>query len=332
MKKVVLVCMAGLMVVTVFGLFLIAGCLSPEINLFTDASSPLVERTIEGKAKQKILVITVEGIISDKRRDKFMHSEPSMLEEVVSQLKLAAKDDQIKAVILKVNSPGGTTTASDILYHEIMEYKKHTGATVIASMMDVAASGGYYISLAADRIMAHPTTITGSVGVISVNPRIEGMMKLIGVDVTVTKSGEAKDMGSLFRAMTDEERKIIQGLINESADRFLGLVKKHRKLDDDQLKEVATARVYSAKGAKEAGLVDQIGYLDDTVKEAIRMAGLPEDAKVVAFRRSHYSNDNIYNTSSMQGPRQTPLTALGLPDMGLAFSPGLYYLWMPGGK
>lgn len=309
---------------------LLGGCIQPRINIFPDSTEPLEEYTLEGSGKEKVLLLPIRGVLSDSPRDSFLRSRPSTVQEVVSQLRKAEDDKNIKALLLKVDSPGGTVTASDLLYHEIMRFKEHSGARVVAIFMGVAASGGYYAALPADRILAHPTTVTGSVGVIFIKPKVAGLMEKIGLDVEVDKSGKNKDMGSPFRKSTEEEREISKDLIDGLAGRFLGLVATHRSLDPAQLRSVASARVYLADEAMELGLVDRIGYLDDAVQEARRLAELSEDARVVVYRRTEYSDDNLYNNSTSRVEQ----AALKLVDLGLlenlrALPSGFYYLWLP---
>lgn len=306
------------------------GCAAPKIKLFPDATDPLREFTLQGTEKGKVLVIPIRGIISDAPRKWFPRARPSIVQEIVSQLRLAEKDEEVRAVLLKIDSPGGSTTASDVLYHEIMAFKKRTGAKVIVAMMDVAASGGYYVSLPADFILAHPTTVTGSIGAIFIRPKVTGVMGKIGLDIEVNKSGKNKDMGSPFRQTTEEEEKILQGLTDELGGRFVGLVAKHRKLDQKPLADISTARVYLAKEALQLGLVDKIGYLSDAVMQARKLSGLPEDTKVVVYRRTEYPDDNLYNTSTTQySGSGLSLIDLGLPDSMTSLRTGFYYLWSP---
>jgi protease IV len=304
-----------------------AGCSLPKLSLFPE-SGPLKEVTLEGTGQEKILVLNISGPISDQPKDKLLRTEPSMVQELVTHLRKAAKDPQVKALLVKVNSPGGTITASDILYHEISSYKERSGAKVVVAMMDVAASGGYYLSLPADWIMAHPTTITGSVGVIFMRPGVTGFMEKFGFSMNVNKSGEQKDMGSPFRAPTENDEAIFQQLIDQMAGRFYGLVQKHRKLTPEQLVKVRTARIFLADEAKELGLVDEIGYLKDAVAKTKTLAGLKADAKVVTYRRQESAEDNIYNSAmsgSSQGGVETNLPTLtrflDLPEAGF------YYMW-----
>jgi protease-4 len=309
---------------------LASGCAGPTIKLFSDAADPLEEFTLEGSDRGKVLVIFVSGIISDSPRQGALRSRPSMVQEIVSQLRMAEEDEEVRAVLLKVDSPGGSATASDLLYHEITGFKERTGARVVVVMMNVAASGGYYVSLPADFIVAHPTTVTGSIGVVFLRPNVSGLMEKIGLDVEVNKSGKNKDMGSPFRESTGEEEEILARLTNHMAGRFLSLVAARRGLDDQSMTDVSTGRIYSAHDALKLGLVDQIGYLSDAVSKAKRLAGLPKNARVVVYRRTEYPNDNIYNTSTTQhSGKGFSLVDLGLPDAIVSLRPGFYHLWLP---
>ncbi len=305
---------------------LISACSLPRIVLFKDSADPLQEFTLEGSERDKILLIPLQGMISDSPQKSFLKSAPSMVQHVMSQLQKAEKDKRIKAILLKVNSPGGTITASDILYHEILEYKKRTGAKIIISMLDLAASGAYYLSLPADMIMAHPTTLTGSIGVIFLRPKVHGLMDKIGLGIDVVKSGKNKDMGSPFRESSREEEEMMQKSVNDFGERFIHLVQKHRQLKQPALDEISTARVFTADEALQLGLVDKIGYLRDAVQETKKMAGLAQDAKVVVYRRTKVPDDNYYNISGMAtGTAHIPVINLALPEvLDIA---GFYYIW-----
>ena len=194
-------------------------------------------------------------------------------------------------------------------------------------MMDVAASGAYYLSLPADMIMAHPTTITGSVGVIFMRPKAVGLMNKIGLGVEINKFGKNKDMGSPFRESSDEEKALMQNTVDKFGDRFIGLVKKHRKLDPDALAKVSTARVFVADEALQLKLIDKIGYLSDAVSETKKLAGVSEDARIVVYRRSSVPEDNYYNTSGAEA-QSIHLSAIriALPEI-LNAKAGFYFLW-----
>ena len=253
---------------------LAVSCAGINIRIGTRSEEPLKEYTLEGKGREKVLVIPVRGFLSDASERGLLGGRPGAVQEIVAELRKAQKDHNIKAVLLEINSPGGSTTASDVLYHEITRFKELTNAKIVAAFMDVAASGGYYVALPADRIVAHPTAVTGSIGVILITPKVAGLMDKIGVAVEVNKSGSEKDMGSPFRASTVEEQKILQEMIAGLGSRFLALVAKHRNVDAAVLDKISTARIYGSEEALRLGLVDRIGYLDDALIDAKHLAGL----------------------------------------------------------
>lgn len=310
---------------------LLSGCGGINFNLWPDRAKPLKERVLEGKAGGKVAIIPITGFISESPRRDLIGKEPSLVQEVVAQLRLAEKDPEVKAILLKVASPGGTVTASDLLYHEIMAFKELKKAKIVVMMMSTAASGGYYVSLPADVIYAHPTTITGSIGVIFLRPTVTTLMDKIGVTVEVNKTGKNKDMGSPYRTPSPDEKEIFTGLIDKMGKRFLTLVSQHRKIDPSQLAEVASARIFLAEEALSLKLIDKIGYLPDALTEAKKQAGLPENAKVVMYRRTASADENIYSVASPgEGTAKPSLIDLPLTDLFPALQPGFYYLWAPG--
>ncbi len=324
------ICRAILSLALVTCYFCCTGCIKPKITLFPDRTEPLEEYRIQGQGEGKILLVPVKGFISDNPGG-LLWKRQGMVQEVVSQLRKAEKDKNIKAVILRVDSPGGSVTASDMLFHEIKRYKESTGARIVTEMMSVAASGGYYISLPSDMVMAHSTAITGSVGVVFIRPKVKGLMGKIGVDIEVEKSGKNKDMGSPFRDSTEEEHQILQNLIHGFSEKFMGLVTSHRSLTNEAASEIATGRIYSADDALRLGLIDRIGYMDDAVREAARISGLPRDASVVVYRRAEIHDDNLYYGGVSKA--ETPAINLVDPDLMGIVPPvqgGFYYLWLPG--
>jgi len=320
----------GVMLFLLATMLCLANCAGPQVKLFTDASDPLKESLLQGTEKGKVLIISLRGIISTSPDDGMLRSKPSMIQEVVSQLRMAEKDPEIKCVLLKIDSPGGTATASDILYHEMMAFKQRTRVKVVVCMMDIAASGGYYAALPADLIFAHPTTITGSVGVVFMRPNVTRLIDKIGFSMDVSKSGPNKDMGSPFRQASAEEELILQDVTDGLADQFLNLVEKHRPIGPEALAAISSARVYLAAEAKQLGLIDRVGYLDEAIREALRISGLSEKAKVVAYRRTAFPNDNLYNplTTGSHLPAK-PMLDLGIPDLSHQLAPGFYYIWTP---
>ncbi|MBU1229028.1 MAG: signal peptide peptidase SppA [Proteobacteria bacterium] len=306
----------------------LGGCMQANISLFGEPGTPYKEQVLDGKGQDKILLLGVDGLISEYAREGLLRTRPSTVQELTAQLRLARKDKAIKAVVLKIDSPGGTTTASDILYHEIMAYKQESKVKLVAAMMGLAASGGYYVALPADHILAHPTTITGSVGVIFLQPRVAGLMDKIGVGVDVAKSGSLKDMGSPFRAATEEERKLTAGMTQALAARFQELVRTHRKLEPAAQGIVNSARVFTAEEAKDLGLIDSVGYLDDALGTARTLAGLAKDAKVITYRRRPVADGTYYLPGVEAEDSRPALLHLDLDGL-LPPRAGMYYLWTP---
>lgn len=314
-----------IIIAVIFLLLSLAAC-SPRLNIFGNIREPLKEYTLEGKGKDKILLIPINGVISDMPKKEVISSSPSIVEQVVSQLNKAEKNGNIKAVIFKIDSPGGTITASDILYHEISSFKERTKAKIVVSMTDLATSGAYYISLPADIIMAHPTTMTGSVGVIFLRPKVKNLMDKIGLGVDVKKFGKYKDMGSPFRNSTEEEEMIIQKTVDVFGERFLNLVQKHRHPEKSAFDKIATAQIFTADEALKIHLVDKIGYLSDAIKETKLIANLPADAPVVMFRHEKTPDINYYK-SSAAGSSTLNISAVNIDFPEMNFKTGFYYLW-----
>ncbi len=331
LRKLLSICLCVAVVLCIA--FLSTSCLHVKVNIGPKSEEPLKEVTLEGKGREKVLVIPITGFLSDSPKTGLLGERPSTVQHVVSQLRLAEKDGGIKAVLLEIDSPGGSITASDMLYHEITRFKEKRGVKVVAAFMDVAASGGYYIAQSADLIFAHPTTITGSIGVIFITPKVVGLMDKIGVGVEVSKSGREKDIGSPFRASTAEERAIFQDLTDTLAGKFLSLVTTHRGLSPAVRAQIATGKIYLGQEALKLGLVDRIGYLNDALAVAREMAELPKDAKVVVYRHAKQPNDNLYNvTAGLSGSAGLSLIDLNLPRVIPSLGPGFYYLWLPAGE
>jgi protease-4 len=227
----------------------------------------------------KIAVIPVQGIIyTDDQSDW----GTSMVDDIKNALQTALEDDSVKAVVLAVNSPGGEVTASDIIYHEVLKVQKKK--PVVVAMTSLAASGAYYIACAADWIVANETTFTGSIGVIIQSLNYEGLFDKVGLDAVVFKSGKFKDMLSGSRPMTPEEQAYVESMVMQVYERFLGIVSRARDLPADGLRETfADGRIITGKDAKEAGLVDQLGYVEDAYDKARVLADAP-DAGVIRYQ------------------------------------------------
>ncbi len=305
----------------------LAAC-SPQIRIDLLGEDKLQEVVlVPGPAKEKVLMIDVDGMISAALETGFLSREKSLVARVFERLERAARDPLVKAVILRIDTPGGEVTASDIVYHEILRFKERTGRPVVGLMMSVAASGGYYVASACDVIVAHPTTLTGSIGVISVFPSVEGLMTKVGVKVSVVKSGPSKDSGSPFRDMTEEEREIFQGIIDEYYEGFLAVVARGRegKVAEADLRAAADGRVFTAPQALKLGLVDALGYFEDAFGKARELAGL-KSAKLVSYTYFPKTKTNVY--AGRLGDF-APLDAKVVESMLAALKTGFYYLWLP---
>lgn len=316
--------MLGLFSIIVI-LSLQSGCIT--VNLI-EPSGPIKEMQLSGTGDGKVLLLDLAGVISSQGKDGLV-PQPNMLATFKEELTRASKDDKIKAVVVRINSPGGTVTASDILYHELREFKMKRKVPVIASMMDVAASGGYYLAMATDSILVHPSTVTGSIGVIMLTVNARGLLEKVGVEASAITSGPRKDMGSPFRVMTAEERAIFQSVIDSFYQRFLAVVQEGRPhLSPEQIKKLADGRIYSGDQAKAAGLVDEIGYLDDAIEVAKKKAGLTEARVVTYGHRGEYKN-NIYSHLFGASPGIAGLVDIDLLSMVRGGTPQFMYLWMP---
>jgi len=309
---------------------LASGCvfISGDINPFSRRPQPLEERVVSGSGRKKILLMDISGVItSEERGDALgLRTSESTVARVEGELQMAAADDKIAAVVVRINSPGGTVTGSDIIYDMLLRFKTEYDLPLLVQMLDVAASGGYYTALAGDEIVASPTSVTGSIGVIFTSVSLEGLMNKVGVSNQTVASGAMKDIGSPLRTMTPAERQVLESLVGDMQERFVGLVRERRPHLTEQMKaEMVDGRVFSAQQALAGGLVDNIGYLDGTIERAKQRAGLRE-ATVIRYRRSDESGDTLYSRASV-GPPQVNLVNLNLES--ITRTPNFLYLWSP---
>ena len=226
----------------------------------------------------KVALIRVTGVIIDST-------------EVVDELKKYAKDTSIKAIILRVDSPGGAVAPSQEIYGEILKIKGNK--KVVVSMGSVAASGGYYISAPADRIVANAGTLTGSIGVIMEIPNVEGLMEKIGVTTQIVKSGRHKDIASTFRSMTPEEKQILQTVLDDVHDQFITAVAEGRGIDIEDVRNLADGRIFTGRMAKALGLVDELGNLQDAIMLAGELTGIKGEPRVVTKKEEFSIFDMI---------------------------------------
>ncbi len=318
-------------------LFLAVGCAPSAYKI---EPVPL-DRTLEesvlinegGWAAPKIALIDVAGMLLNGPTPQLLGEGENPVSLLVEKLAKAERDDQVKAVLLRVNSPGGSVTASDLMYHEILRLRKGTmkPKPVVAMIMDVGASGAYYISCACDEIVATRTSVVGSIGVIMQTFNIRGTLDKIGAESVAITSGRMKDAGSLFRAMSPEERKVFQGIIDDMFDRFVEVVADGRpRLDAKKIREIADGRVWTAQQALELGFIDRIGTLRDAVAATKARAGIAR-TRVVTYHRPLGWKPNIYASSPAGGTvNNYSLLNVSVPERLLTPTPMFLYLWSPG--
>ncbi|MDH4207793.1 MAG: signal peptide peptidase SppA [Anaerolineae bacterium] len=231
-----------------------------------------------------VAVVRIEGVIvSGREPDLFVSSSGNAYSESIIQLlERAETDPSVKAVVLRVNSPGGGIVASDEIYQALLEVEK----PVVVSMGETAASGGYYVSCAADEILANPVTLTGSIGAISTVPNFEELLDKVGIEMLVFKSGPMKDELSPYRQPTEEEIAHWQEITDEAYETFLAIVAEQRELDSDKAREIADGRVYTGQQALELGLVDRLGNLSDAIDRAAELGGIEGEPRLIESQRA----------------------------------------------
>ncbi len=241
-------------------------------------------------AQDRVALIRIEGVILDAQA-------------TISELKHYSENPLVKAIVLRIDSPGGGVVPSQEIHDAVKRVKNKSNKAVIASMGTVAASGGYYIAAATDRIIANPGTLTGSIGVIMEMANFEGLMKKVGVEGVVIKSGRFKDVGSPLRKMSDEERKLLQSVMDDVHQQFIQAVADGRSLEVSDVEPLADGRIYTGRQAKEARLVDELGDLDDAIHIAADIAGMEGEPKVVEPRKRFSFRDMIESRWSSVFPK-----------------------------
>lgn len=236
-----------------------------------------------GLPANAVAVVYVEGpiVMGDAQSGG---GQSAFSETLVHNLRKVASDSNVRAVVLRIESPGGSVVASREIYDAVLAVRAK-GKPVVASMGEIAASGGYYIAAAADKIYAAPATMTGSIGVISVLPNVEGLADKVGVEMVIVKSGPHKDESYGFRDLSDEERQIWQRLIDEAYEDFAGVVAAGRHMEIDAVKKLADGRIYTGKQAKANGLVDEIGNLDEAINAAAKLAKIAGTPAIIKYRQ-----------------------------------------------
>ncbi len=285
------------------------------------------EEYVSGDGTEKIAVVPVEGTIAPAESSVGGVQPTVTPEGLADALRQAADDPSVAAVVLEINSPGGGVTASDEMHQSILDFKQNDDKPVVVSMADTAASGGYYISTAADEIVANETTLTGSLGVIFQLTNFSEAANKYGISQVVIKSGEFKDIGNSFRKMKPEEREIFQSLVDESYAQFVSVISEGRDLPEERVREIADGRIYSGSQAKELGLVDSFGGIDEAAAIAGDLAGA-KDTTVVRYVETPTFSETLLSGFAPRKPEVEQV----MDAAGLSLEPKPYYLYMPGAQ
>jgi protease-4 len=282
---------------------------------------------VPGSKADKVAIVPVEGTLLDERSDGLLQEGENPLSLFIQEMDEAANDDSVKAVVLRVNSPGGSVTASDTMYDYLLRFRAKTHKPVVAAAMEVDASGAYYVSCGADKIVVSPTSIVGSIGVIFEAVNLADTLDKLGIEVNSIKSAPLKDMASPYKKLTPEAREVIQGMVDEDYARFKNVVFTNRGIKDPATMMLVTdGRVFGGDRAVALGLADQSGRLEDAIALARQMAGVGE-GEVIMYRRPFGYSGSIYAQMPGPAPRASEMT-LKLPMTDWLPS-GLYYLWQP---
>lgn len=257
-------------------------------------------------AGDRVAVIRVSGVIAMDSGDGVFSYEATTPEEFRNQLEQALHDSSVKAILVEINSPGGSVVASEEIAEAIKEARQKK--PVVAWLGEIATSGGYYVASASSYIVADPGTITGSIGVISVFPEYSRLLEKLGINMTVIKAGEYKDFSTGYRPLTEEERRMVEEIIYDFYEQFIAEVASNRNLSEEHVRSVAEGKIYSAKRAKELGLVDEVGTRRAAIKKAAELGGIEGEPRLVTYERK---------------PLFKELFATGMERLGYGFAKAL---------
>lgn len=319
--------------------FLAAGCKMPmravtESHVTTTMppmvdNGPLAEYTVIGgdQTGERIALIDVDGVLLNSDYTGFYSFGENPVALFREKLDAIAANRCYRAVVLRINSPGGGVTACDIMRRDLMTFRQRTGLPVVACLLDMGAGGAYYLATAADQIVAHPTTLTGGVGVILNLYNLQDVLAQFNIVGVPIKSGDNIDMGSPIRAQPDEVRAMLQTMADEFHQRFRNAVEQSRPQHDPSHPEDFDGRVFSASQAYSRRLIDMIGYLDDAVAVARQSAGRPGARVVLLHRRVDRARSPYAVTPNI--PLQGSTLPLSVPGFERSRLPTFLYLWQP---
>lgn len=296
-------------------------------EVFSATEEPFIEEIIEeGNTSKKIAVLEVNGAIQDTGDvTSFFQSPGYNHSAFMENLEHVKEDKDVKGIILKVNSPGGGVVESAEIHDKLVEISEETKKPIYVSMGSMAASGGYYISAPADKIYASPETLTGSLGVIMQGVNYAGLAEKYGVEFVTIKSGEFKDIMSPSREMTEEERNILQTMINNSYEGFVDVIASGRGLSEEEVRSIADGRIYDGRQAKEIGLIDDFGYFED-VTEAMKKNEKLAGAQVVSYSENFGFGSLFSMAASKMVGKDLEMTGL-MKLLSQPNSPRLMYMY-----
>jgi protease-4 len=292
--------------------------------------------TDKDPGQARIALIDVRGLLIDARKPSLLGEGSNPVDRFIQHLALAEADNDVKAVVVRINSPGGTVTSSDIMHRELRRFMERSKKPVVVSLGEIAASGGYYLAIASDHIIAEPTTVTGSIGVIMPTFNFSEGLNKIGIRSKSVKSAANKDMANPFEPIRDGQYEVLQGLVDEFFARFKALVLERRTIDPANVATVTDGRVFTGQQALKLGLVDELGGVREAFHTAKKLASLDRAAMVKYSgtgnpARTAYSLSETPAAAQSQGPGMTLRMDMGGPlaDVAPSETSGLYYLWMP---
>lgn len=323
-------CLLGLLLVGCGPTTFVVGVTPGDQRMVATVVEPAKSRT-----RDRVAVIDVSGMILNARTPGLLSEGENPVSVFHEQLEHAAKNKYVKAVILRLNTPGGAVAASDMMYRDVLDFKKATGKPVIIVMMDVAASGGYYLACAGDYLIAYPSTVTASIGVIFQTVSLQPALSRIGIQTEAITSGPNKDAGSPLSELTEGHRAVYREMVDTFYADFTGIVRSARPLiSKDDFQEVTDGRVVTGRRALEVGLVDALGDLGDGFAKAKELAGL-KDAALVRYHRPLTYVGSPYASAGDRQPEanSTQFNLLQLNvDGSLGGMPSscFYYVWQPG--
>ncbi len=274
----------------------------------------------------KVAVLDVDGLLLNRNMSGYGSMGENPVAIFREKLDALATDPGVAAIVLRINSPGGGVTAADMMARDLLQLKMQLNVPVVACLMDVGAGGGYYLATAADQIIAHPTSVVGGIGVILNVFNLDTALAQFLISSIPIKAGEKIDMASPLREMTQTERDMLQSIADEFHQRFIEQVTSARPAQLDR--EIFDGRVVTGVQARDLGLVDQVGYLDDAIVAARSLADLPLDAPVVMLRRE---NDRAYTLLDVTPnvPTTSNIVSLNVPGLERSKMPTFLYLWQP---